>query len=100
MLLMDGLSLFLYDKAFYSDLSIYFLNQITGHTLLGLAFMYFYAHIHRFCAFSKIAIVGMALLNIYNIIYGVFNLENYYIYAQIIIIISLLISLTYLIKRK
>lgn len=99
MLLMDGLSLFLYDYPFYDTLNLYFLNQITGHTLLGLAFMYFYAHIHRFCLFSKVSIIGMACLNLFNIAYKVFDLNEYLIYAQIIILLSIILSSIYLIKR-
>jgi hypothetical protein len=99
MLIMDGLSLFLYKYPFYDQLNLYFLNQITGHTLLALGFMLFYAVMHRFCMYSKVAIIGMAALNLYNIAYSVFRLHNYFMYAQIIILISILLSSIYLIKK-
>lgn len=99
MLLMDGLALFLYDKPFYTTLSLYFLNQITGHTLLALGFMLFYAVMHKFCLYSKISIFGMACLNLYNVCYSVFGLEDYFMYAQIIILISIVLSSIYLIKK-
>lgn len=99
MLLADGIALFLYDEPYYQTLSLYFLNQITGHTILGLIFMYFYAYIHRFCLYSKISIIGMAFLNLYNICFSVFGLSDYFTYAQILILTAIVLSSIFLIKK-
>ena len=102
MLLVDGLALLAYisQAEWYPHVNSYYLNQISGHTLFTCFFMWFYARVHRFCLYSKVSIIGLAGLNLFNILYDVFNLTSYTIYAEIIIGTSLVLALIFLIKNK
>lgn len=99
LLIIDGVSLFLYKYPFWDTVNQYFLHQISGHALLTLFFMWYYAVIHKFCMYAKVSIIGLALLNIYNMCYKIFDLDNYIIYSRIIIITSLILATIYFIRN-
>jgi uncharacterized membrane protein YbjE (DUF340 family) len=99
MLMVDGASLFLYECDFWQRVSLWYLNQISGHTLLTSFFMWYYATLHKFCLYSKISIIGLGLLNVYNIAHDVFLLSDYIVYSRIIVLTSLILAIVFLIKK-
>lgn len=96
---MNGVSLLIYESQYYTLLYYNLVAQITGHGILTGLFMYFYAYIHRFCLYSKVSIIGLIALNIYNIVHNAFELTNYYIYASIIVFITIILSLIFIIRE-
>jgi hypothetical protein len=100
MLLVDGVSLFLYKFDFWQKISLWYLNQISGHTILTVFFMWYYATLHKFCLYSKISIIGLGLLNIYNIAYDVLSLNDYIVYSKIIVLTSLILAIVFLIRNR
>jgi len=71
----------------------WFIGEITSHSLAFVLFMAYYAYVHRFCLYSWIAIIGIGLLNLLNIVYFFLPLEYIQVYVGIIIIISLILSI-------
>ena len=80
----DGVGIFIYNTVLYSKLYPY-LIQVSGHTLFTCFVMAFYAYVHRACSYTKISIIGLASLNIVNLLPG----EYWRVYATVTAIIFL-----------
>jgi hypothetical protein len=101
LLVADCFSLFFYRFDWYNDQFYYLFTQFIGHGIILLIGYAFFAHYHRLCLYTLISIYGLLLLNILNIIYyivGGFN--NYSLYVSIILIVSLCLSIIFLIKKR
>jgi hypothetical protein len=100
-LVYNCLSLLFYRFDWYDDQFYYLATQFTGGGLLLFIGYAFFAHYHRLCLYTLISIYGLLSLNILNIIYyivGGFN--NYSLYVSIILIVSLCLSIIFLIKKR
>ena len=98
MLVIDGVSLMIYHKEWWGNALIWYLSQIAGHSILVCVGMLYFAVLNRFCLYSKISIVALLLLNTYNIIYDLFSLTNYFVYALILILTGIILSTIFFIK--
>ena len=78
-------------------LSNWWIGEIVSHSLVFTLFMAFYAYVHKYCIYSWIAIITLALLNFLNIIHFFVNLGYYQMYLGIILLSGILL---YLIKWK
>jgi hypothetical protein len=87
-LLVNGILILLASKYDF-DWMYWIVPQISGHGILTVIFMLFYAHTHRFCLYSWVCIVGLGLLNVLNILYFFSNFEYYQIYSGIIVFTAL-----------
>lgn len=70
-------------------LDYWIVTEIASHSLLNVAFMAFYAYVHRYCLYSWVCIVGLGMLNVLNITNYFFNFGYVQLYAGLIIITSL-----------
>jgi hypothetical protein len=101
LLVADCFSLFFYQFDWYNDQFYYLFTQFTGHGLMLLIGYAFFAHYNRLCLYTIISIYGLLALNVFNIIYQTTNIFNsYYLYVSIILIVSLCLSIIFLIKKK
>ena len=75
----------------------WWVSEISSHSLLFVAFMAFYAYVHRYCIYSWIAIVSLGLINLLNIIHFFVTLGYYQMYSGIILTTGILF---YVIKWK
>ena len=57
------------------------MDDFTGHSLLTTLYMAVYTYRHRGCAYTWSVLVGLALLNILNIISEFIEIEYYSTYA-------------------
>lgn len=88
-LLVNGICLFYHESEWYSE--YYFLiSQISGSTILTTVYMLFYAFVHRFCLYSKVCIISLGVMNIFNLTYYFISLDYYHVYAYIIITTGLI----------
>lgn len=78
---------------------IYYLNQMTGHSILICVFGLFYAIRHKHCIFLQTLWVGCGLLNMLNISKKILNFGYYSTYAIILLSIALILGLFWQIKR-
>lgn len=67
-------------------------TEIFSHSLATLFFMVYYAIKHKYCLYSWFCIIGLALVNLLNILHFFINFEYIQIYAGIIILTSLSFS--------
>ena len=67
------------------DWLYWLMPQISGHGLLLIGYMAFYAYVHRYCLYSWICIAGLGLLNVLNIAYYFLIFGYYQFYAGVII---------------
>jgi len=100
-LIVNCLSLVFYDSKWYDQNVYYLLSQITGHGFLLLVGYAFFAHYHRLCYYTLISIYGLISLNLLNICYYLFGgFPFYFYYSAAIMLISLCLSVIFIIKRK
>jgi hypothetical protein len=78
-------------------LDLWWIGEIASHSLLFTIFMGFYAYIHRYCIYSWIAIITLALVNILNICHYFLNFGYYQMYLGIVLLSGILL---YSIKWK
>lgn len=100
-LLANCITVFLYHLDWYDQTAYYVLSQITGHSLLLLVGYAFFAHYHRLCYYTLISIYGLIALNLFNSYYYAFGGINHYLtYVSVILLVTLCLSIIYIIKRK
>ena len=100
-LVYNCLSLLFYRFDWYNDQFYYIATQFTGGGLLLFIGYAFFAHYHRLCLYTLVSIYGLIALNLLNIAYylvGQFN--NYTVYVSIILIVTLCLSIVFLIRKK
>ena len=68
-------------------------SELASHSILTVFFMGFYAYIHRYCAYSLVCIIGLALINVLNIIHYVFDFAYYQWYVGIVLIVTFTFAL-------
>ena len=101
LLVYECLSLFFYHFDWYDNAFYALAGQITGHGVFLLVGYAFFAHLHRLCYYTITAIYGLLVLNIFNIVYQTTNIfNNYWLYVSIILIVSLCLSIIFLIKKR
>jgi hypothetical protein len=74
-------------------LDYWWIGEIFSHSLAFVAFMAFYAYLHRFCLYSWVCIIGLGLINILNLFHYFVNLNYIEVYSAIILITSLTFAL-------
>lgn len=70
-------------------IDFWWITEITSHSLAFVAFMAFYAHVHKYCLYSWVCIIGLGLVNILNLIHYFAIFDYIIFYAGLIIITSL-----------
>src|SRR3990167_8117928 len=75
------------------DWMYWLIPQISGHGILTVIFMLFYAYTHRFCLYSFACILGLGFLNILNLVHFFISFPYYNAYASIIIFAALTFAL-------
>lgn len=76
-------------------LEIYkYLGDLVGYSILTGVFMYSVYMNKKYCTSTKIAVLGLITLNLFNIVYNAFNI-NGVIYDFFIIFITLIILTVY-----
>jgi hypothetical protein len=78
--------LLIYTQFWQHDWVYWLMPQLSGHGLLLVLFMAFYAYVHRYCLYSWVCIGGLGMLNILNIIYFFVSFNYYQLYAGFIIL--------------
>lgn len=78
---------------FYSELYNY-LGDLCGYSILTNLFMYSVYMNNKYCTSTKVAVLGLFSLNLFNIIYTFFGV-NGVVYDLYIIIITVLIIAVY-----
>lgn len=99
-LVCNCISLFFYDLDWYT-IFYYIITQFTGHGLILLVGYAFFAHYHRLCLYTIVSIYGLIALNLLNISYYLIGgFDNYTVYVSIILIVTLCLSIIYIIRKK
>ncbi len=70
-------------------LTYWWIGDIASHSLAFVAFMAFYAYVHRYCLYSWVCIGGLGIVNLLNIANYFLDLQYIQIYVGIILITSL-----------
>ena len=81
------LSLIFAKYGIYLTQDYWVLFEFSGNSFLAVIFMAFYAHIHRFCLYSKACIYGLGVINLLNIAYffNIFDYNYITLYSEIIV---------------
>jgi len=88
----DGISFLLsvFDFYFYD---YWWIGELTGHNILSVIYMLFYAYYNRLCNYTVICIISLGILNILNIAHYFLDLSYYLVYAGIIIFTGIIFAL-------
>jgi len=83
----------------------YFIGNITGYSILGnLIFIYIFFFTRRYCWFTKLSVLGLLAMNIFDIIAGIFLMENYDLYSYVFTIsistICIFLGIYYTLERN
>lgn len=76
-----------------------FLSEISGFSIPVIAFMAFYAYVHRYCPYSWVCIIGLGLLNVLNLAHYFCNFDYIQWYAGLIILPCVIFYYIYAIRK-
>lgn len=81
-------------------LEYWWIGEIFSHSVAFVAFMAFYAYIHKYCLYSWVCIGGLGVLNVCNLLHYFFNFQYITVYAGLIILPCICFAFIYKIKHK
>jgi hypothetical protein len=98
-LMVYGICLFYHESDWYKN-NYFIISQIFGSSLIVCGYMFFYAYVHRYCLYSWICIICLAVLNILNLFYSLIPISYYQIYSNIIIFTGTCFGIVRIIKPQ
>lgn len=70
-------------------LQYWWIGELLSHSLAFVAFMAFYAYVHKYCLYSWSCIAGIGLINILNLTHYFFNFGYIQLYAGLVLLTTI-----------